>query len=193
MNTKLVSYLTADKQDIEITYLRESSSSLHDQQASSVSSRLGMSIDEYSLRRKKRNKTNKKSKSRNEEPEIMKSAKTGSSYSGRCCKSFCGQSSSISVTESQQTTPPRIQTTATILPGGKSMGSILGDIRFLREQADLDREEVDELKDLWQDDISRLLRKWEDQDKKRLIRKQSLILPKRSRQQVQSDSVDMIK
>ena len=77
MNTKLVSYLTADKQDIEITYLRQSSSSLHDQQASSVGSRLGMSIDEYSLRQKKRNKTDKKSKSRNQEPEIMKSAKTG--------------------------------------------------------------------------------------------------------------------
>jgi hypothetical protein len=161
-----------------------------------------MSIDEYFLLQKKRttrNKTkNKSSKSKpkpkQDSEEKKKSSTKKQSKKGpinnsdRRRESELDQSSSNSVAESHQTTPARIQTTtASALAGpgaggSRSIGSILEDIRLIRVEANKDCDEVDELKDLWQDDISRLLRKWEEQEKKRTLRKQSLFVPRRSKQ-----------
>jgi hypothetical protein len=204
MHNKLSSYLTNDndeKEVFKIIYRREGSSISINEEHTSLSSAHAMSIDEYLLLQKKRrtrNKTkNKSSKPKpkpNQDSEEKKSStnkkskKGPSNNSDRRRESELDQSSSNSVAESHQTTPARIQTTtASALAGpgaggSRSIGSILEDIRLIRVEADKDCDEVDELKDLWQDDISRLLRKWEEQEKKRTLRKQSLFVPRRSKQ-----------
>jgi hypothetical protein len=205
MHNKLSSYLTNDNDEkavFKITYRREGSSwSIHDEHTS-LSSAHAMSIDEYFLLQKKRttrNKTKNKSskpkpKPKQDSEEKKKSSTKKQSKKGpinnsdRRRESELDQSSSNSVAESHQTTPARIQTTtASALAGpgaggSRSIGSILEDIRLIRVEANKDCDEVDELKDLWQDDISRLLRKWEEQEKKRMLRKQSLFVPRRSKQ-----------
>jgi hypothetical protein len=206
MHNKLSSYLTNDndeKEVFKIIYRREGSSISINDEHTSLSSAHAMSIDEYLLLQKKRttrNKTKNKSskpkpkpKQDSEEEKKKSSTKKQSkkgpiNNSDRRRESELDQSSSNSVAESHQTTPARIQTTtASALAGpgaggSRSIGSILEDIRLIRVEADKDCNEVDELKDLWQDDISRLLQKWEEQEKKRALRKQSLFVPRRSKQ-----------
>lgn len=208
MHNKLSSYLTNDDDEkavFKITYRRESSTWSINDEHTSLSSAHAMSIDEYLLLQKKRT-TRSKTKNKSSKPKpkpkpkhdseeekkkssTKKQSKKGPiSNSDRRRESELDQNSSNSVAESHQTTPARIQTTtASALAGpgaggSRSIGSILEDIRLIRVEADKDCDEVDELKDLWQDDISRLLRKWEEQEKKRTLRKRSVFVPRRSKQ-----------
>jgi hypothetical protein len=198
MCAKLSSYLTSNEGDFKITYCREGSASINDDHTS-LSSAHAMSIDEYYQQKKNRNMTKKKSKPRKQDSEnkkkssSKKKSKRGPSNNTDpplTPELYQQNSSASSMAESYQATPARIIKTATTpalaspgVGGSRSIGSILEDIRLIIEEADKDCDEVDVIKDMWQDDISRLLRKWEEQEKKRLLRKQSLFVPpKRSKQ-----------
>jgi hypothetical protein len=165
-----------------------------------------MSMDEYLLSHKKRSKTNKTKSSKSKTKQDSERKKKSSSTRKKSKKAIprsenpedswresdLDQSISDSIAESHQTAPARIQnTTPSVLAGPpagvdghRSMSSILDDIRLIRVEADKDCDEVKELKDLWRDDVSRLLQKWEDEKKERMLRKQSLFLPRRSRRQI---------
>ena len=174
---------------------------------SSLSSVHAMSVGEYLYPQKKRAKKNqiKSSKSKIQEDSVSETKKSSSTKKkskkaiprsenpeDSWRESDVDQSISDSIAESHQTAPARIQNTPSSVLAGppaeadghRSMSSILDDIRHLRAEAEKDCDKVKKLKDLWQDDASRLLQKWEDQKKERMLRKQSLLLPRRSRRQI---------
>ena len=159
-NPSLASFLLKGEDDFAITYSRDGlHSTLVDE--SSVISGVAMSINEYSqLRAKRRTQEKHKSKKASKKRKSKKGSRNLSETDSNALDE------SRSSVASTRTAPVRIKMTGdALLLGCKidSMGSKLEDIRLLRKEANVEYEEVNALKQRWQDDLSILIDKWEAQ------------------------------